>query len=129
MPYSIARPATLAAAALILILPLSAVSCSAAQKAMDCGNTAVKVGDDLGQLGSAYNNSGNDPVAAGKAMAKLRADLDRLGKNASNTDVAKAVTDLQTQAATAQKAIDAKQVPDLAPLGDASVNLTKVCAS
>ncbi|MDH6110699.1 hypothetical protein P3T36_003068 [Kitasatospora sp. MAP12-15] len=129
MPYSITRPATLAAAALILLLPLSAVSCSAAQKAMDCGNTAVKVGTDLGQLNSAYNNSANNPTAAGKALANLRADLDKLGKNAGNTDVAKAVTDLQAQADQTQKAIDAKQVPDLGPLGDAAGNLTKVCAS
>ncbi|WP_035793546.1 hypothetical protein [Kitasatospora mediocidica] len=129
MPHSITRPATLAVAALLLVLPLSIVSCSAAQKAMDCGNTAVRVGGDLNQLNDAYNNSGNNPTAAGKALANLKSDLDKLGKNAGNTDVSKAVTDLQTQADKTQQAINAKQVPDLGPLGDAVGNLTKVCAS
>ena len=127
MPYSITRPATLAVAALILVLPLSAVSCSAAQKAMDCGNTAVTVAGDVGQVNDAYNTANTDPTAAGKALAKLKSDLDKLGKNAGNTDVAKAVSDLQAQADKTQKAIDAKQVPDLGPLGDAVGNLSKVC--
>ncbi len=127
MPHSITRPATLAVAALILVLPLSAVSCSAAQKALDCGNTAVKVGSDLNQVNNAYNNANNDPAAAGKALGNLKTDLDKLGKNAGNTDVAKAVTDLQKQVDKAQQAINAKQVPDLGPLGDAAGNLSKVC--
>ncbi|MDH6121535.1 hypothetical protein [Kitasatospora sp. GAS204B] len=127
MPPSLTRPAGLAVAALIAVLPLSAVSCSATQKAIDCGNTAVSVGTDLSQLGSAYNNSTNDPAAAGRAMSKLKTDLDKLGKNAGNTDVSKAVTDMRTQADKAQQAMDAKQVPDLGPLGDAAGNLTKVC--
>ncbi|MCX4748792.1 hypothetical protein OG455_25295 [Kitasatospora sp. NBC_01287] len=127
MPHSLTRPAGLAVAALIAVLPLSAVSCSAAQKAIDCGNTAVAVGSDLNQLGGAYNNSTNDPAAAGRAVSKLKADLDKLGKNAGSTDVAKAVTDMQAQADKAQQAIDNKQVPDLGPLGDAAGNLTKVC--
>lgn len=127
MPQSITRPATLAVAALILVLPLSAVSCSAAQKALDCGNTAVKVSSDLAQVTDAYNNANNDPAAAGKALGNLKSDLDKLGKNAGNTDVSKAIADLQTQADKTQKAIDAKQVPDLGPLGDAAGNLTKVC--
>ncbi|GAA1270540.1 hypothetical protein GCM10009665_68580 [Kitasatospora nipponensis] len=127
MPHSFARPATLAAAALILVLPLSAISCSAAQKALDCGNTAVRVGSDLGDLNSAYGNSQNDPAAAGRALAKLKADLDKLGKNAGSTDVDNAVTDLQRQVDKVQTAVDAKQVPDLGPLGDAAGKLTKVC--
>ncbi|GAB2707716.1 hypothetical protein GCM10010442_28610 [Kitasatospora kifunensis] len=127
MQHSMTRPAALAVAALILVLPLSAVSCSATQKALDCGNTAVKVGTDLNQLSSAYGNANNDPAAAGRAVANLKADLDKLGKNAGSTDVSKAVTDLQQQADKAQQAIDAKQVPDLGPMGDAAANLTKVC--
>ncbi|MGF1428854.1 hypothetical protein [Kitasatospora sp. LaBMicrA B282] len=129
MPHPFTRPATLAAAALLAVLPLSAISCSAAQKAMDCGTTAVTVGTDVGQVGSAYNNANQDPAAAGRALAKLKTDLDKVGKNAGNTDVAKAVTDMQTQADKVQQAVDANQVPDLGPLGDAAGNLTKVCAS
>jgi maltose-binding protein MalE len=129
MPHSITRPAALAAAALIAVLPLSVVSCSAAQKAMDCGNTAVTVGNDIGKVGAAYNNSTNDPAAAGRALAGLRTDLDKIGKNAKSTDVSNAVSDMQRQTDKVQQAIDAKQVPDLTPLGDAAGNLTKVCAS
>ncbi|MFJ8475413.1 hypothetical protein [Kitasatospora sp. NPDC094011] len=127
MPSSIARPAALAVAGLIAILPLSMVSCSAAQKAMDCGNTAVKVTADLADLTKAYDNSGNDPAAAGKALQKLKGDLDQIGKNSKNTDVVKAVTDLQKQADLVQQAVDKKQAPDLKPLGDAAGNLTSVC--
>ncbi|MBD0692537.1 hypothetical protein [Streptomyces sp. CBMA123] len=127
MPSSIARPAALAVAGLIAILPLSMVSCSAAQKAVDCGNTAVKVTGDLADLTKAYDGSSNDSAAAGKALQKLKGDLDQIGRNAKNTDVAKAVTDLQKQADKAQQAVDRKQAPDLKPLGDAAGNLTSVC--
>ncbi|MER7846738.1 hypothetical protein ABTZ03_22615 [Kitasatospora sp. NPDC096077] len=127
MPSSIARPAALAVAGLIAILPLSMVSCSAAQKAMDCGNTAVKITADLADLTKAYDNSSNDSAAAGKALQKLKGDLDQVGKNSKNTDVVKAVTDLQKQADLVQQAVDKKQAPDLKPLGDAAGNLTSVC--
>lgn len=61
---SINRSTALAAAALVLILPLSAVSCSAAQKAIDCGNTALRISTDITQVGTAFNNADNDPAAA-----------------------------------------------------------------
>ncbi|GAA4999561.1 hypothetical protein [Kitasatospora paranensis] len=127
MPDRLTRSATLAVAGLILLLPLSAVSCSAVQRAVDCGNTAVRITGDVSAAGSAFNNAAGDPTAAGQALQKLRTDLDQLGRNSSDTDVAKAVTDLQTQVDKAQQAIDNKQVPDLKPLGDAAGNLTKAC--
>ncbi|MFG3055032.1 hypothetical protein ACGFZP_29335 [Kitasatospora sp. NPDC048239] len=127
MPQSIARPATLAVAGLIAILPLSAVSCSAAQKALDCGNTAIKITSDISDVTSAFNNASNDATAAGQSLQKLKNDLDQLGKNSKNTDVAKAITDLQTQVDKVQQAVNNKQVPDLKPLGDAAGNLTQVC--
>ncbi|WP_035848904.1 hypothetical protein [Kitasatospora azatica] len=127
MPPSINRPAALAVAALILVLPLSAVSCSAAQKAVDCGNTAVRLGSDLNEVNNAYNNANNDPAAAGRALAKLKADLDKAGKNSSSSDITKSIDDLQKQVDKVQQAVDKKQVPDLGPLGDAVGNFTKVC--
>ncbi|MFC8453324.1 hypothetical protein [Kitasatospora sp. NPDC057223] len=127
MPQSITRPATLAVAALIAILPLSAVSCSAAQKALDCGNTAVRISGDIADVTSTFNNASNDAAAAGAALQKLKNDLDQLGKNSKNTDVAKAITDLNTQVTKVQQAVDANEVPDLKPLGDAAGNLTSVC--
>ncbi|MBP0454160.1 hypothetical protein J5Y04_32200 [Kitasatospora sp. RG8] len=123
----IARPATLAVVALIAVLPLSVVSCSAVQKAIDCGNTAITISGDVNDVVNAYNNVNNDAAAAGQALQKLKADLDQLGKNSSNTDVAKAITDLNTQVDKIQQAANNKQVPDLKPLGDAAGNLTKVC--
>ncbi|MFF4382355.1 hypothetical protein [Kitasatospora sp. NPDC001547] len=127
MPSSIARPAALAVAGLIAILPLSMVSCSAAQKALDCGNTAVKITGDLADVTKAYDNASNDSAAAGRALQKLKNDLDQVGKNSKNTDVAKAVTDLQKQVENVQRAADRNEVPDLKPLGDAAGNLTSVC--
>ncbi|MFJ1705709.1 hypothetical protein [Kitasatospora sp. NPDC088346] len=126
-PPSINRPTVLAVAALALILPLSAVSCSAAQKAIDCGNTAITITNDISNVSSAFNNAGNDPTAAGQAMQQLKNDIDKLGRNSSDTDVSKALTDLQTQVQNVQQAVDNKQVPDLKPLGDAAGNLSKAC--
>ncbi|MEU8921016.1 hypothetical protein AB0D10_08765 [Kitasatospora sp. NPDC048545] len=127
MPSSIARPTALAVAGLIAILPLSMVSCSAAQKAIDCGNTAVKITGDIADVTKAYDNASNDSAAAGKALQKLKGDLDQVGRNSKNTDVAKAVTDLQKQVENVQRAADRNEVPDLKPLGDAAGNLTTVC--
>ncbi|GAA2989936.1 hypothetical protein ACFVUY_25190 [Kitasatospora sp. NPDC058063] len=127
MPSSIARPAALAVAGLIAILPLSMVSCSAAQKALDCGNTAVRITGDIADVTQAYDNASNDAAAAGKALQKLKNDLDQVGKNSKNTDVAKAVTDLQKQVENVQRAADRNEVPDLKPLGAAAGNLTSVC--
>jgi hypothetical protein len=127
MPQSITRPATLAVAALIAILPLSAVSCSAAQKALDCGNTAVRISGDIADVTSTFNNASTDAAAAGAALQKLKNDLDQLGKNSKNTDVAQAITDLNTQVTKVQQAVDANEVPDLKPLGDAAGNLSSVC--
>ncbi|MEU9131802.1 hypothetical protein AB0D08_27435 [Kitasatospora sp. NPDC048540] len=126
-PASINRPAALAVAALVLILPLSAVSCSAAQKAIDCGNTAVTITNDIANVSSAFNNADNDPTAAGQAMQQLKTDIDKLGRNSSDTDVSKALTDLQTQVQNVQQAMDRKQAPDLQPLGAAAGNLSKAC--
>ncbi|GAA3054374.1 hypothetical protein GCM10020229_77630 [Kitasatospora albolonga] len=126
MPFSTHRSTVLSVAALALLLPL-AVGCSAAQKALDCGNTAVTVSTDIANVSSAFGNAQNDPQAAGQALQKLKTDLDQLGRNSSDTDVAKAVTDLQTQVEKLQQAANGKQVPDLKPLGDAAANLTKVC--
>ncbi|MFJ9443897.1 hypothetical protein ACIRRH_18775 [Kitasatospora sp. NPDC101235] len=127
MPSSIARPTALAVAGLIAILPLSMVSCSAAQKALDCGNTAVRITGDIADVTKAYDNASNDSVVAGKALQKLKNDLDQVGKNSKNTDVAKAVTDLQKQVENVQRAADKNEVPDLKPLGDAAGNLTSIC--
>ena len=127
MPQSITRPTTLAVAALIAILPLSAVSCSAAQKALDCGNTAVRISGDIADVTSTFDNASNDAAAAGAALQKLKNDLDQLGKNSKNTDVAQAIADLDSQVTKVQQAVDANQVPDLKPLGDAAGNLTQVC--
>ncbi|MGW4893432.1 hypothetical protein ACWEQL_14380 [Kitasatospora sp. NPDC004240] len=127
MPHSITRPATLAVAALIAVLPLSAVSCSAAQKALDCGNLAIKITSDINEVQTAVANVANDTAAATQALQKLRDDLDQLGKNSKNTDVAKAITDLNTQVGVVQQAVNDKRIPDLKPLGDAAGNLSKVC--
>ncbi|MCX4685728.1 hypothetical protein OG401_15680 [Kitasatospora purpeofusca] len=127
MPQSIARPTMLAVAGLIAILPLSAVSCSAAQKALDCGNTAVKITGDINEVSNAYSNASNDSAAAGQALQKLKNDLDQLGKNSKDTDVVQAINDLNAQVDKVQQTVNNKQVPDFKPLGSAASNLTKVC--
>ncbi|MFJ5234509.1 hypothetical protein ACIQBJ_31965 [Kitasatospora sp. NPDC088391] len=124
---SINRTAALAVAALVLVLPLSVVSCSAAQKAVDCANTAVQISTDVAQVGSAYNNAQQDPAAAGQALQRLKTDMDKLGRNSSDVDVTKAIDALQTQVDKVQQAVDNNQVPDLGPLGSAAGQISKVC--
>ncbi|MGW4806556.1 hypothetical protein [Kitasatospora sp. NPDC004272] len=126
-PLSINRTTALAVAALALVLPLSAVSCSAAEKALSCANTAVQISTHVAQLGDAYNNADQDPAAAGKALQSLKGDVDKLGRNSSDADLAKAVTDLQAQLDNVQKAVDSNQTPDLGPLGSAAGRVSKVC--
>ncbi|OKJ06184.1 hypothetical protein [Kitasatospora sp. CB01950] len=126
-PLSINRTTVLAVAGLVLILPLSAVSCSAAEKAVSCANTAVQISTDVADLGTAYNNADKDPAAAGKAVQKIKGDLDKIGRNSGDADLAKAVGDLQTQVDKVQKAIDNHETPDLGPLGDAAGRVSKVC--
>ncbi|MGW4697273.1 hypothetical protein ACWEO1_33395 [Kitasatospora cineracea] len=124
---TINRTTAFAVAALALVLPLSAVSCSAAEKAVSCANTAVQIASDVAQLGSAYDSAEQDPVAAGKALQKLKGDMDKIGRNSSDADLGKAIGDLQTQIDKAQQAVDSNQVPDLGPLGDAAGRVSKVC--
>ncbi len=126
-PLSINRTTALAVAALVLVLPLSAVSCSAAEKALSCANTAVQVTTHVAQLGEAFNNADQDPAAAGQALQNLKGDMDKLGRNSSDADLSNAIGDLQTQIDSVQKAVDNNQTPDLAPLGSAAARVSKVC--
>ncbi|MFF4343414.1 hypothetical protein ACFY00_26215 [Kitasatospora sp. NPDC001540] len=126
-PLSINRTTALAVAALALVLPLSAVSCSAAEKALSCANTAVQISTHVTQLGEAVNNVDQDPNATGQALQNLKGDLDKLGRNSGDADLSKAVTDLQNQVDNVQKAVDANQAPDLGPLVSAAGRVSKVC--
>ncbi|GAA1984185.1 hypothetical protein [Kitasatospora viridis] len=128
MNAGINRPTALAVAALFVVLPLSTISCANVKQAAGCGSNAATVGSDLNQL----NDAGQDPAAAGRALAKLKGDLDRIGGGTGGTngaDTRKAVSDLRAQADRAQQSVNAGKVPDLSPLGDAAVTLTKACAS
>ncbi|MFE1319358.1 hypothetical protein [Kitasatospora phosalacinea] len=126
-PLSINRTTALAVAALALVLPLSAVSCSAAEKALSCANTAVQISSHVAQLGEAINNVDEDPAATGQALQDLKGDLDKLGRNSGDADLSQAVTDLQTQVDNVQKAVDGNQTPDLGPLVSAAGRVSKVC--
>ncbi|WP_285737465.1 hypothetical protein [Kitasatospora phosalacinea] len=126
-PLSINRTTALAVAALALVLPLSAVSCSAAEKALSCANTAVQITTHVTELGEAVNNVDQDPNATGQALQNLKGDLDKLGRNSGDADLSKAVTDLQGQVDNVQKAVDAHQAPDLGPLVSAAGRVSKVC--
>ncbi|MFB7944069.1 hypothetical protein ACFC6L_04050 [Kitasatospora phosalacinea] len=126
-PLSINRTTALAVAALALVLPLSAVSCSAAEKALSCANTAVQISSHVAQLGEAVNNVDEDPAATGQALQDLKGDLDKLGRNSGDADLSQAVTDLQTQVDNVQKAVDGNRTPDLGPLVSAAGRVSKVC--
>ncbi|WP_111553374.1 hypothetical protein [Kitasatospora sp. SolWspMP-SS2h] len=126
-PLSINRTTALAVAALALVLPLSAVSCSAAEKALSCANTAVQVSTHVAQLGAAFDHADQDPAAAGQALQNLKGDVDRLGRNSNDADLGRAVTDLRTQVDSVQKALDDNRTPDLGPLGSAAGRVSTVC--
>jgi uncharacterized membrane protein YccC len=120
------RTATLAATALLTVLPLTA-GCSTAQKAWDCGKLALQIASDVQNLQNAVSNAVNDPQAVDTALQGLTQDLDRLGKQAGNADVAQAVKDLKAQADAVRQAADAGRVPDLSSLSATAINLGSVC--
>jgi hypothetical protein len=115
---------TLAAAA--LLVPLT-TGCDAVDKALDCGRLAVEISNDVDDLQDAVTGAAVNPADADKILDALDKDIDKVGDRTDNTDVGKALDDLQKAVDNVQTSVDSGKRPDLAPVKDATGELTNVC--
>jgi phage shock protein A len=105
------------------------VGCGAVNKALDCAQTAAAVAQDVQNLQNVVSNAGNSPQDAATALDQISQDLKDLGDKTGDTDVSKAVDDVQKAVQNAQSAADKGTVPDVSPIASAAGELTKVCTS
>ncbi|MFJ9035545.1 hypothetical protein ACIRF8_02980 [Streptomyces sp. NPDC102406] len=121
------RIAVLAAAVALTAVP-AVVGCSAVDKALDCVQTADAIADSVTDLQQAVENAANDPGRTDEALASIDKNLDTLGDKTDNTDVSKAVGDLNKAVDNVRTAIKTgDETPDITPVTDAAGELTKVC--
>lgn len=118
---------TLALTAAFAALPLTA-ACSAAQKALDCGELALNITADAQELSQALANAGDNPRAAAGALERIERDMDKLSKKTSDSDVQKAVGKLADRVRDTNDALDAGRIPSGKPVTDAAADVAAVCS-
>ena len=118
---------TLAAAALAAI---GLIGCDAVDKALDCGQVATDISMAVDDFQEKASGGGESPEAAKKALDKIEKDLGKVTDKRDDTDIDKAINDLQTAVAKARKAAEkGDATPDLSGIKDAAGHLSKVCTS
>ncbi|MEU5597268.1 hypothetical protein [Streptomyces sp. NPDC020298] len=118
---------TLAAAGTALTFGLAA-GCSAVDKALDCMQTAHAVADDVTDLQFAAAHAAVNPDRADASLDDIDKDLKKIGNRTDNADLNKTVDDLDKAVDNVRTAIkNGDKTPDLTPVKDATVELTKVC--
>jgi hypothetical protein len=124
------RTAALLAATVTAVTLAGAVGCDAVDKAMDCVQTADTVAGNVNSLQQAVSNIGNDPGQVDQELNDIANNLDKLGDKTNNTDISKAVDDLNTAVHNIRTSVDSgDRTPDISPVKDAAGELTKVCTS
>ncbi|WP_328538523.1 hypothetical protein [Streptomyces sp. NBC_00344] len=124
------RTAALLAATVTAVTLAGAVGCDAVNKAVDCVQTADTVAGNVNNLQQAVSNIGNDPGQVDQALDNIAKNLGKLGDKTGDTDVSKAVDDLNTAVDNVRKSVDSgDRTPDISPVRDAAGELTKVCTS
>ncbi|AJE82822.1 secreted protein [Streptomyces albus] len=125
------RRRTITAAAVlasVALLAPAAVGCSALDKALDCVQTADAIADSVTALQQAVENASDNPAQADEALDDIDKNLDEIGDKTDNTDVNKAVDDLDRAVANVRTALkNGDETPDISPVTDAAGELTKVC--
>ncbi|MGW2044206.1 hypothetical protein ACWCPF_03335 [Streptomyces sp. NPDC001858] len=117
-----------ATAAVALSLGLTTTGCDAVNKALDCVQTADAIADSVTDLQQAVENAANDPTQTEESLTSIENNLDEIGDKTDDTDVNKAVDDLQAAVTNVRKAVESGDTtPDLSPVTDAAGELTKVC--
>jgi predicted nucleic acid-binding Zn-ribbon protein len=119
------------AAAAIAAVGLTAgltTGCDAVGKAMDCVQTADAIADSVTELQQAVEGAANDPTQLEESLTSIDKNLDKISDKTDNTDVNKAVDDLQQAVTNVRDAVkNGDQTPDISPVTDAAGELTKVC--
>jgi predicted nucleic acid-binding Zn-ribbon protein len=102
--------------------------CDAVGKAMDCVQTADAIADSVTELQQAVEGAANDPTQLEESLTSIDKNLDKISDKTDNTDVNKAVDDLQQAVTNVRDAVkNGDQTPDISPVTDAAGELTKVC--
>ncbi|WP_053913946.1 hypothetical protein [Streptomyces sp. TP-A0875] len=124
------RRTTLAAVAALLAAGLTA-GCDAVGRAVDCVQTADALADGVTELQQAVETASEDPDRLDTALGAIERDLGEIGddtEHAGNTDVGRAVGDLEAAVGTVRAAVEkGDTAPDLTPVTAAAGELTKVC--
>ncbi|WP_405886721.1 hypothetical protein OG739_14740 [Streptomyces longwoodensis] len=122
------RTAIATAFAAVALTTAVATGCDAVDKALDCVQTADTIADGVTRLQQAVENASNDPTQIDESLQTIDTDLDRIGDRTDDTDVNKAVDDLQRAVDNVRTAVrNGDRTPDISPVTDAAGELTKVC--
>ncbi|MEW2285395.1 hypothetical protein [Streptomyces sp. NPDC047841] len=130
MAASRRRLTVVAAVATAALAAGLSTGCDAVDKALDCVQTADAIADNVTGLQQAVENAANDPSQADASLDSIEKSLRKIGDKTDDTDVNKAVDDLQQAVGTVRTAIrNGDGTPDVSPVTDAAGELTKVCTS
>lgn len=123
------RTTAVAATAAAVALTVTALTgCDAVGKALDCVQTADSIADSVTDLQQAVRNAADDPTKTDDALRAIENNLEKIGDKTDNTDVNKAVDDLDKAVGNVRTALkNGDDTPDLTPVTDAAGELTKVC--
>ncbi|MER5223981.1 hypothetical protein [Streptomyces flaveus] len=127
------RSTTTTIAAAVAAVALTAgltTGCDAVNKALDCARTADAIATSVTELQQAVENAANDPTQTDEALDSIDKNLNEIGDKTEDTDVNKAVDDLQAAVTNVRDSIkNGDETPDISPVTDAAGELTKVCTS
>lgn len=125
------RSTTIAAAVAAVALTAGLTTgCDAVNKALDCARTAEAIAESVTELQQVVENAANDPTQTSEALDSIDKNLNEIGDKTEDTDVNKAVDDLQAAVTNVRDSIkNGDETPDVSPVTDAAGELTKVCTS
>ncbi|MEU2339706.1 hypothetical protein ABZ608_40270 [Streptomyces sp. NPDC013172] len=123
------RTTAIAAAAATTALAAALLTgCGTVDTALDCVQTADSIADGVTGLQQAVENAADDPTRTDASLDAIQRNLKKIGDRTDDTDVNKAVDDLQRAVDNVRAEIrNGDATPDVTPVTDAAGELTKVC--
>ncbi|MEU3520332.1 hypothetical protein ABZ770_34565 [Streptomyces sp. NPDC006654] len=117
-----------AAAATTALAAALFTGCGTVDTALDCVQTADSIADGVTGLQQAVENAADDPTRTDASLDAIQRNLKKIGDRTDDTDVNKAVDDLQRAVDNVRAEIrNGDATPDVTPVTDAAGELTKVC--